>query len=174
MKNATNPLLIKQEFMAQLEKTNRCAADVDALIKYFCKVVWWLDNEQLECFEELKKFMLTLPLNLKQEFIPKLINLSQNYPQLVILAENLFNSLSENVQKHIEVPMIFWAVDDAYTLISENEYRYRQAYGKTAWVISGSYRRPSQALDFICYGKVLEMIVKSQSQTLIVTSGGQD
>ena len=86
MKNATNPLLIKQEFMAQLEKTNRCAADVDALIKYFCKVVWWLDNERLECFEELKKFVLSLMPDIAKEQIPKLIDASMYYPRLILFA----------------------------------------------------------------------------------------
>ena len=174
MKNATNPLLIKQEFMAQLEKTNRCAADVDALIKYFCKVVWWLDNERLECFEELKKFVLSLMPDIAKEQIPKLIDASMYYPRLILLAEELFNSLSEVEQKSIKIPMIYWTFDDRYTLISSNEYYYRNAYGKSTWIAEGTYRRPVQKFDFVCYGKVLEMIVKSQSQTLIVTSGGQD
>lgn len=174
MMNATNPLLIKQEFMAQLEKTPQDSSRVKILLKHFCNVVWWLDNEQLECFESLKKFMLNLPLNLKQEFVPELINLSQNYPKFVLLAEELFDSLETTVQRSIEIPMIFWTFDDAYTVISENEYRYRQAYGKQVWATDGSYRRPSQVFDFICYGKVLDMIVRSRSNTLIYVGGWKD
>lgn len=169
--NATNPLLIKQEFMAVLSSTSQNQESIDALLKYFCKVSWWLDNEGLECFEKLKNFMQALPQEMKQRLVPNLINLSENYPKLVLIAEELFNSLGDVIQKNIEIPMIYWTYDDAYTSISKNEYQYRQTYGKTAWAIGESYRRPSQPFDFICYGKVLDMIVKSQSKTLIIAGG---
>lgn len=168
MIQATNPSFIKQEFISTLSKTEQNSIDVEALLQYFCEISWWLDNEQLECFDKLKKFMIALPKNLKIEFIPKLVEKSKNYPKLVILAEELFNTLNETEQKDIDIPMIYWTFDDAYTLISENEYRYRTAYGKSVWSEGDSYRRPSQAMDFLCYEKVLDMICKSHSSHNVI------
>ena len=122
----------------------------------------------------LKKFVATLPQQESKALIPKLINLSQNYPRLILLAEELFNALDDKEKESIRIPMIYWTRDDHYTSISENEYRHRKAYGKPAWINNNDYQRPAQAFDFICYQKVLDMIVKSQSEALILTCGCND
>ncbi len=171
MLKTTNPSIIKQEFMSTLSKTNKVSPQIENLLKYFCEISWWLENERHECFGKLKNFMADLPQNLKTEFIPKLIENSKNYPYLVLLAEELFQSLDVKLQESIKIPMIYWTFDDVYTSISENEYRYRMAYGKQVWVEGSDYRRPSKSIDFICYQKVLEMIIKSKSETLIFSAG---
>lgn len=122
----------------------------------------------------LKEFVATLPQQESKALIPKLINLSQNYPRLILLAEELFNALDDKEKESITIPMIYWTRDDHYTSISENEYRHRKAYGRPAWVNNNDYQRPAQAFDFICYQKVLDMIVKSQSEALILTCGWKD
>ena len=152
MMKGTNPSVIKQEFITTLNSTGKDAQSLENLITYFCQISWWLEPE----------------------LIPKLINLSKNYPRLVLLAEELFNALDDKTKESITIPMIYWTIDDNYTSISENEYRYRQAYEKRVWISNNDYRRPSQALDLICYQKVLDMIVKSKSQTIILTEGWND
>lgn len=167
MMNATNPSALKQEFLTTLSKTEQNSAGIEALLNFFCKISWWLEREQLECFGKLEDFMSSLPLDLKKGFIPKMIDMSMHYPRLVLLAEKLFNSLDTANQEQLNIPMIFWTVDDKYTRISANEYRYRTAHGKQVWIADGSYRRPMQPLDLVCYQKVIDMIVISGSKTVV-------
>lgn len=174
MMKGTTPSVIKQEFITTLNSTGKDTQSVEKLITYFCNISWWLEHEQIECFSLLKKFVTSLPRQETAELIPKLINLSQNYPRLVLLAEELFNALDDKIKESISIPMIYWTIDDNYTSISENEYRYRQAYEKPVWIANNDYRRPSHALDMICYQKVLDMIVKSKSKALILTEGWND
>lgn len=174
MMKGTTSSVIKQEFITALNTTGKDYQNVENLIKYFCRVSWWLGHEQIECFSLLKEFIASLPQQETKRLIPNLINLSQNYPRLILLAEKLFNALNDWEQESITIPMIYWTRDDHYTSISENEYRYRQAYEKPVWIANNDYRRPPQALDMICYQKVLDMIVKSKSQTLILTDGWND
>lgn len=171
MMRETNPLRIKESFMATLSETKQDAKSIESLLNYFCEISWWLENEQLECFGQLKQFMLTLDNLIKKEQIPKLINMSKNYPRLILLSEEMFNSLPPEIQKSIEIPMIYWTMDDSYTSISENEYKHRLAYGKKAWITRNDYRRPSQPIDFVCYEKVLKMILLSGKPTFIYCPG---
>lgn len=167
----TNPLRIKEKFIATLNETKQDSKSIENLLKCFCRISWWLDNEQLDCFERLKQFVLLQDQTIKREQKTQLINMSKDYPRLILLAEEMFNSLPAEIQKSIKIPMIYWTMDDSYTSISENEYKHRLAYGKKAWIVADDYRRPSQPIDFICYEKVLDMICRSGQSTLIYCPG---
>lgn len=70
MMRETNPLRIKESFMATLSETKQDAKSIESLLNYFCEISWWLENEQLECFGQLKQFMLTLDNLIKKRANP--------------------------------------------------------------------------------------------------------
>lgn len=167
MENITNPSVIKHNFITTLNQTALTTFGAERLLNYFCEIVWELEEEQQDCYERLAHFMFSLPEICKIALIPKLINTSKDYPNLVLLAETLFNTLGRGAQKCIEIPMIFWTIDSQYTSISQKEYLYLLRHGKQAWIKNGDYRRPMQMFDLICFERVLDMIIVSQSKTLI-------
>ena len=69
----TNPLRIKEKFIATLNETKQDSKSIENLLKCFCRISWWLDNEQLDCFERLKQFVLSQDQTIKREQIPQFI-----------------------------------------------------------------------------------------------------
>lgn len=170
----THPDALKQGFMTALKQTNQTISDIEILLTYFCEICWGLENEQQECYEKLRDFMRSLPPHLVMRFIPNLINKSKNFPKLVYLAEEMFNDLQDFEKKTIKIPMIDWTIDDSYTYICQGEYLYRIRQGLKAWQNGAGYARPSKALDFICFEKVIDMIIVSGSSTLMYLPGWSD
>lgn len=174
MITATNPSVVKENFMTALKQTGQTISDIENLLNNFCEVCWWLENEQQECYEKLRDFMRSLPPHLVMRFIPNLINKSKDFPKLVYLAEEMFNDLRDFEKKAIKIPMIDWTIDDSYTNICQAEYLYRIRQGLKAWQKGTGYARPAKALDLLCYQKVLDMIIVSGSNTLMYLPGWSD
>lgn len=158
-------------FLASLRQADSLnIASARGLLEVFCHHCWSLEDLQEETFNVLSAKFKTMSPKETMEMIPLLIEKSQIYPRLVFLAYDMFKSLSFISQNCLEIPMIYWTMDEN-TSISQDEYCWRMKNFLPCWKNgNGTYSRPLVALDLMCYDKVIRMIMESGSKTLIYTS----
>ena len=166
--------------MENIEKTPQEQLD------YFVAHCWDGDGDYL--FKVLHEyFIFHLSHDEMKNIIPQLLEHSKDYPQLVFLAENLFNRLTAEEQKSLDIYPVSWSNDDRFTVITKPEYEWRRSQGLPAKCIKGTqpqgltfeqfvitgeddteavFARPPSVIDFLCFEKVTSMMLLSDSENL--------
>ena len=140
--------------------------DPKEILEKFVLYCWDFEPDATAAFESMKEYCHTLSLTQKKQLIPSLIFNSQTYPNLVLLAEELFNPLSKADKESISVPSISWTMDDEYTYITDEEYVWRQRNKCPCEMHDGCHTRPAKALDIMCFEKVIRMMSESKSSMI--------
>lgn len=159
-------------------------------LDYFCSHCW--DNEYAPkiMFQALwESFIFHLSHDEMKKIIPQLVAKSKHYPQMIYLAENLFKRLTEEDQKQLDIYPVDWTSDDRYTVITKAEYALRKQsclpckcvklplpenvpFEQFPEVLEDTpdaiLIRPSDFVDFLCFQKVTEMMLQSNSEHLVL------
>ena len=159
-------------FLTSLHKAAEKAFYPKAWLDAFCRDCWKFEDRQEKCFAELGRIFKLLPRAEQAELIPLLVGNSKTYPKLVLLAAELFDTLSEEEKKQIKVPMIYWTMDDDYTNITEAEYQWRFRHQLPCCQTQTGYTRPMNAdLDLKCFYAILGMLNASGRDVNIFLPG---
>ncbi len=133
-------------------------------IDSFCKICWTVEEPvQEELFEILKNSFSGLSDEEKISLIPKLEKASSCYNPMIVLAYDLFVTLPPWKHRQIEIPVIWWSIDDRYTQITVEEYKWRRKHNLSCKESGGLYTRPSRLEDFLCFEKSVRMTMLTNS-----------
>lgn len=135
-------------------------------LQNFCAECWKSGKNAHDAYIRLWLEFIKLPTEAKIDLIPELVKKSQYYPQLISLAKELFDSLSNAEQKKLEIPPTLW-FGYGNVFITEGEYQYRKAKGLPAECYGSSYVRPAQPCDGIYNRLVQNMAMKSGSVVIV-------
>jgi len=135
-------------------------------LQKFCAECWKSGKNAHNAYIRLWLEFIKLPTEAKMELIPELVKNSKYYPQLISLASEWFDSLTNIEQKRLSIPPVFW-FGYGVVFITEEEYLYRRAHGMPAEHYDSSYMRPAQPCDSIYNRLAQEMAMKSGSVVIV-------
>ena len=183
-----NPLLQKKlqprqvaDFCKQLLENDEIldTTSAIALLELFCNKCWLLDSLQQSCYENISVILQKCSVDTQIKLVPLLIKNSIIYNDLVFLAYKIAKSFTPSECKQLgRISVISWSSDDEYTIITEQEYNYRQQNNLKCWYESYtsenkkfiSYRRPFNINDIRCFEASLHIAYIS-GQTIFFMTG---
>ena len=95
-------------------------------LEYFCAHCWECGAPKVLYQALWESYIFHLPKEKYQEMIPKLVDAGKHYPNLVFLAENLFDRLNEEERKQLKFNSPPWTYDERFIDITEAEYKWRK------------------------------------------------
>ncbi len=155
------------------------------LLDAFCRECWisrrnWNLSEDRklweDCFTEFGDVLKSLPADEKMRIIPQLVSKSKIWPSFMFLARELFDQLSPEEQKSLEIPVVRWTRNDKERIISQEEFLWLKANGFRCWENKehpGIYLRPARFEDFECFYKLLSMIQDSETEAYMYFPGDE-
>ncbi len=150
------------DFCKQLQESNEILDLTSAteLLNLFCNKCWQLDTLQQSCYESVAIILKRCPIDAQIKLVPLLIENSKTYNDLVFLAFEMVKSFTPSQCNRLDkIYVISWSYDDEFTIITEQEYKYRQQNNLKCWYHTHvsengnfiSYRRPFNINDIKCF-----------------------
>lgn len=139
-------------------------------LEYFRKHCWTVDNPRLLYQTLWESFIFHLSKEKYAEMIPKLVDARGDYRNLVFLAENLFKRLTADEQKQIKFTGYCPdRLDEKEIAITTAEYLWRKSHNQPCKCYhKGGFSRPASIEDFLAIEAITEMLMLSDSSSLIM------
>ena len=168
------------DFCKQLQESNEILNTTSAvsLLNLFCNKCWELDSLQQSCYENISAVLKRCSVDTRITLVPLLIKNSIIYNDFVFLANELSKSFTKSEWKQLDtISVVSWTYDDEFTVITEQEYNYRQQKNLKCWYHtyafeSGnhkSYRRPFNVNDIKCFKASLHIAHMSGQEIFFLT-----
>lgn len=139
-------------------------------LDYFCANCWTVDDPHLLYQALRRSFISDLPREKYAEMIPKLVDARKHYRGLVFLAEDLFKRLTPEEQKQIKFKGYSpTSLNEKEIAITTAEYLWRKSHNQPCKLYhKGGFSRPASVEDFQAVEAIMEMLMQSDSSSLIM------